>query len=142
MRMLIAAGIALALLPVGGATASTPLETALHPYAITYRPGPAWRAGQPMASQGLGPHAAYIQTLEAGGRIYAAGRVGEERGLAIIRAADLTEAQAILAADPAVTAGIFIGEVELFAPRFGGTDPIPLARRAPVQPSASTGARP
>lgn len=139
MRMSIVIGAAMAMLLTGAAGASAPPETALQPYAITYRPGPAWRAGQPMASQGLGPHAAYIQSLEAKGRVYAAGRVGEERGLAVIRAADLAEAQAILAADPAVTAGIFVGEVDLFAPRFGGKDPIPLAGRA-AQPSA--GARP
>ena len=108
----------------GTATAeSTPLK----PFAFLYKPGPAWKAGEPMSRQGLGPHARFIGELQGQGRVYAAGPLGAEKGLAIIGAASLGEAKAILARDPAVTSGIFTAEVETFGPRFGGKAPIPLA---------------
>ena len=99
----------------------------LKPFAVLYQPGPAWKAGEPMSRQGLGPHARYIGELQDQGRVYAAGPLGAEKGLAIIAAESLDEAKAILARDPAVTSGIFKAEVEPFGPRFGGKAPIPLA---------------
>ncbi|HYD46568.1 MAG TPA: YciI family protein [Phenylobacterium sp.] len=99
----------------------------LKPFAVLYKPGPSWKAGAPMSQQGLGPHARYIGELQREGRIYAAGPLGAEKGLAIVGATSLDEAKAILARDPAITSGIFTAELEPFGPRFGGKVPIPLA---------------
>ena len=114
-----------AMLAFGGIAAAE--SAPLKPFAVLYQPGPAWKAGEPMSRQGLGPHARYIGELQDQGRVYAAGPLGVEKGLAIIGAASLEEAKAILARDPAVTSGIFTAEVQPFGPRYGGKTPIPLA---------------
>jgi uncharacterized protein len=88
-------------------------------FAVIYRPGPAWREGVPMRDQGLGPHARYMQELLDGGRLVAGGGFADDDGgMAILRAAGLEEARAILAADPAVTSGIFVGDLEEWRIRF------------------------
>lgn len=124
MRMLIAAGASLAMLLASVAAAE---QAALKPFVFLYRPGPGWKAGEPMSRQGLGPHTLYIKSLHGKGRIYAAGSLGAERGLAIVGAADIEDARAVLAADPAITAGIFVADVEPFGQRYRGEGPIPLA---------------
>jgi uncharacterized protein YciI len=92
-------------------------------FAIIYRPGPAWREGVAMRDQGLGPHARYMQELLDGGRLVAGGGFADDDGgMAIVRAAGLEAAKAILAADPAVTSGIFVGEIEEWRIRFHETD--------------------
>jgi hypothetical protein len=59
-----------------------------------YRPGPAWRANVPMRRQDLRDHAAYHGRLLREGRSFAGGgHVGEDGGLAIVRAATLEEAR-------------------------------------------------
>ena len=95
-------------------------------FVVFYRPGPAWQAGRPMSEQGLRPHGLYYRGLLDSGRLQAGGAyVGSDGGLAILRAADLAEARAIVAADPAVTGGIFVAEIEQWRPRFISPDPIP-----------------
>ena len=130
----LAAGAALAVLAVGApalaqnapaAQASAPL------FVFLYRPGPAWKAGLPMAQQGLGPHGAYISRLADEGCVLAGGALAESNGgLAIIRAPSLEAARAILAADPALTTGIFEADVQSWRPRFGRSEPLPI-----IQPS-------
>ena len=105
------------------ATANLPL------FVFIYRQGPAWKPGLPMAKQALGPHATYIAGLLKDGRLVAGGRlVDVNGGLAIVRAANLDEARAMLAADPAITGGVFEADVFGWTPRFVSPDPLPAPR--------------
>ena len=94
-------------------------------FLFLFRPGPAWRAGVPMREQDLRAHGAYHARLVREGRSVAGGGyVGEEGGMAIVRAADLAEAQAMLAADPAIQNGVFAAELRQWAPRFHSDAPL------------------
>jgi uncharacterized protein YciI len=89
-------------------------------FAVIYRPGPAWKAGLPMAQQDLGAHAGYIARLAVEGRVVAGGGwVGLDGGMALLRCADAEEAARLLAADPAITTGVFQADVRRWSPRFG-----------------------
>lgn len=94
-------------------------------FVVIYRPGPAWREGVPMREQGLGPHARYIGGLMEQGRLFAGGGFDDRGGLAIMIAADLAEAEAMLAADPAIISGIFSATLEHWTPRFRTDTPLP-----------------
>ncbi|MGE0044214.1 MAG: YciI family protein [Hyphomonadaceae bacterium] len=99
---------------------------ALRLFVIRYRAGPAWREGLPMERQALGPHAHYYADLLADGRLVAGGRfVESETGMAILRLRTRAEAEAILAADPAIVSGVFAGELSEWRPRFQTSDPLP-----------------
>jgi len=103
-------------------TTSTPRQV----FVITYSPGPAWQAGVPMNHQALGPHAAYWTRLAREGRAIGAGPFTDmDGGIAMINAADRAEAEAIVAADPAVTSGVFVGEVHGWSPRIRGAGELP-----------------
>ena len=94
-------------------------------FLFLYRPGPTWRAGLPMRAQDLRAHAAYHARLLREGRSFAGGGyVGEDGGMAIVRAASLDEARAMLAADPAIVNGVFVAELRQWAPRFHGRGPL------------------
>lgn len=98
-------------------------------YLLHLRPGPAWREGRPMQEQDLRAHAIYHRDLVRDGRSFAAGGYGGvDGGMAIIRAANAAEAQAVLAADPAITSGVFIGEVRAWTPSFHAPGPLVEAR--------------
>ncbi len=121
--------LTLAASPIAAQQAPTPAVTAtasVQPvYLLTYRQGPAWIAGQPMARQKLGPHVRYIQGLLKDGTLVAAGRFTDENGgMAVIRAASRAEAQAVLAADPAVMSGIFVGTLTSWEPSFDSRRPL------------------
>lgn len=89
-------------------------------FTVIYRPGPAWKPGLPMAQQDLRAHGGYIARLAAEGRVVAGGGwVGEDGGMALLRCADAEEAARLLAADPAVTTGVFAAELRRWSPRFG-----------------------
>ena len=95
-------------------------------FVIEYKPGPAWQVGVPMNRQALGPHAAYWMRLARAGRALGAGPyLDVYGGMAIIAAANLEEARAIVAADPAVTSGVFVGEVHAWSPRIRGAGELP-----------------
>lgn len=102
-------------------------------FAFIYRPGPAWKPGLPMAQQDLRAHGGYIARLAAEGRVVAAGGwSGADGGMAVLRAADADEAQRLLAADPAITGGVFQAELRRWSPRFGvDTDLVPPRRPMP-----------
>ena len=85
-------------------------------YAILLEPGPAWKPGKPFAEQGLGPHLAYWVALHRQGRIVTAGPLGDDSGLVLFYAADQRAAEAVLAGDPAIAAGVFAGSVRPYAP--------------------------
>lgn len=61
----------------------------------------------------VGEHFAYLQGLLAVGKLRHAGRTQVESplGLVLLEAENLDEARALLAADPAVSGGVFVGEV-------------------------------
>lgn len=87
-------------------------STAAHiAYAALYSPGPAWQLGKPMEEQGLRNHGLYIRSLRDAGTLIAGGKLGETRGLAVFKTASLEDAEALLAADPAITGGIFVAEL-------------------------------
>lgn len=122
---------ALTLMLLGSACVSSPAvdaqaTSAQQVFVITYKPGPAWQAGVPMNRQALGPHAAYWTRLAREGRAIGAGPFTDmDGGIAMISAANFTEAQAIVAADPAVTSGVFVGEVHGWSPRIRGAGELP-----------------
>jgi len=95
-------------------------------FLFQYSPGPAWREGVPMRQQGLGPHAAYMQQLQNEGRLFAGGGyASDDGGMAIVSAANIEEARAMLAADPAVSSGIFVAELRHWRVRFRTETPLP-----------------
>jgi uncharacterized protein len=95
-------------------------------FLFQYSRGPAWRDGVPMRQQGLGPHGAYMRQLQEEGRLFAGGGYSsDDGGMAIIMCADINEAREMLAADPAITSGIFVAELRQWTPRFRTDDPLP-----------------
>ncbi|MEX0645906.1 MAG: YciI family protein, partial [Parvularculaceae bacterium] len=94
-------------------------------YVFIYRAGPAWKPDLPMSEQGLRPHGLYIKNLFEKDLVFAGGGfVDAGGGMAIVRAASLEEAQGLLAADPAITSGIFTAEIFAWAPRFHDQSPL------------------
>ena len=75
-------------------------------FAVVLGPGAAWKKGQPFKGPGLDAHRLYWKGLYAEGRVAAAGPLGDRSGLALIRAKNQKEADALLAADPAVRARV------------------------------------
>lgn len=97
-------------------------------YVIVYAPGPAWLPGRPLPEQGMKPHAGYMQSLFDAGRLYAGGPLlDNEGGLAIVRAGSLGDAEAIAAADPAVTGGKFTAAVHQWHPFLRAAEPLGAA---------------
>ena len=78
-------------------------------FAVVLGPGSAWKKGQPFKGPGLDAHRAYWKGLYAQGRVAAAGPLGDRSGLALIRAKNQKEADALLAGDPAVRARVLAG---------------------------------
>ncbi|APR55176.1 hypothetical protein BRX40_18765 [Sphingomonas koreensis] len=74
-----------------------------------------------MKDQGLRDHFYYVKALHERGGIVYAGAMGPDGGLIILHAADQAAAEAVIADDPAVKAGIFTGEARRYTPRFIGT---------------------
>ena len=75
-------------------------------FAVVLGPGSAWKKGQPFKGPGLDAHRLYWKGLYAEGRVASAGPLGDRSGLALIRAKNQKEADALLAADPAVKARV------------------------------------
>lgn len=95
-------------------------------FLFQYSRGPAWRDGVPMREQGLGPHGAYMRQLQEQGRLFAGGGYSsDDGGMAIVMCGSIDEARAILAADPAITSGIFVAELKQWTPRFRTAEPLP-----------------
>ena len=121
-------GSLLGALAIGSAAARTPPAVAddrSQIFLFLFRPGPAWRQGVPMARQDLRAHAAYHARLVSEGRGFAGGGyVGEDGGLAIVRAASRAAAQAMLEVDPAIVNGVFVAELRQWAPRFHTQAPL------------------
>lgn len=75
-------------------------------FAIVLGPGQAWKKGQPFKGPGLDQHRQYWKGLFAQGRVASAGPLGDRSGLALVRARNQKEADALISADPAVKARI------------------------------------
>lgn len=131
-----AAALAALLLPLaipavaapGGAPPAAADPAAAPLFALILAPGPAWKPGRPFAEQGLRPHFDYWMALFRDGRIITAGPVGGDGGLVLLRAADQAAADAILAADPAIVAGIFTGTIRRYAPPMVNPAALPAKR--------------
>jgi uncharacterized protein YciI len=124
MKAILLLALLLAAAPAAAQSEPAP-EAPRQLYLFLYRPGPAWRAGVPMRRQDLRDHAAYHGRLLREGRSFAGGGyVGEDGGMAIVRAATLEEARAMLAADPAIRNGVFVAELRQWAPRFHNDRPL------------------
>lgn len=78
-------------------------------FAVVIGPGPSWKKGQPLKKSGNDKHWQYWQDLHRGGRIESAGPVGKDTGFALLHARDQKDANAVLAADPAIRAGQYRG---------------------------------
>jgi uncharacterized protein YciI len=78
-------------------------------FAVVLGPGSAWKKGQPFKGPGLDEHRRYWKRLHAEGRVASAGPLGADTGLAMVRARSQGEADALVAADPAVKARILRG---------------------------------
>lgn len=115
IRMALAAGLMLTAVSVRAGTrpavkaagAQTPPQRvggAL--FAVIIGPGPRWKKGQPLR-RGVDPHYRYWQNLFRQGRVTSAGPVGQDTGFALLRAGSQSEANRMLAADPAVKTGQF-----------------------------------
>jgi len=123
-RQVLAVGVLAA--GLGAGCASAQIQAAQQLYLFQYSPGPAWREGVPMREQGLGPHGAYMQQLQNDGRLFAGGGyASDDGGMAIVVAPDAETARAMLAADPAITAGIFVAELRHWRVRFRTEEPLP-----------------
>lgn len=88
--------------PVASSRRSGPL------FAVVIGPGPSWKKGQPL-KKGSDGHWKYWQDLHARGLVESAGPVGRDTGFVLLRARNQREANALLAADPAVRTGRFRG---------------------------------
>jgi uncharacterized protein len=82
-------------------------------YLVVYRPGPGWIQGKSMQEQPpLKEHGRYMLQLYRQGVLQFAGRFGDNIGGAMAFVAkDDADANAIVAADPAVTSGMFTHEL-------------------------------
>jgi uncharacterized protein YciI len=98
-------------------------------YLAIYRPGPAWITGQPTASQPLREHGRYILRLHRQGKLRLAGGFPADGGAAAFEAQSDDSAQAIIAADPAVIAGV----MECTLRRWNVQDWDAIARRSAQQ---------
>jgi len=107
------------------AETAAPVATEKTLFAITFRPGPNWKPGLPFIEQTkIKEHYAYVKGLFRDGHVFAGGGLGKENGLIIFHARDQAEADAVLAADPMIRAGVFLGEVRPFTPAFVSDGPL------------------
>ena len=99
-------------------------------FVVIYRQGPAWKPGAPMREQpAMGAHGAYMRRLFTEGTSFAAGPTTDAPGgIVIVRASSLEAATALMASDPAVTSGMFLGEIHAWAPAFRSDQPLPAGR--------------
>ncbi|MEW5685682.1 MAG: YciI family protein [Pseudomonadota bacterium] len=127
MKLLRQTALALSLATTLAATPSLAQAPAPPTYFLfVYSAGPAWKQGQPLSVQGLGPHGMYMTKLFKDGVVLAGGpsTAPEGGGLAIVKARDAAEAKALLAADPAIKDGIMTAEVRNWRPLMATRDPL------------------
>ncbi|HEX3888368.1 MAG TPA: YciI family protein [Phenylobacterium sp.] len=96
-------------------------------FVFVYRQGPAWDPKLPMGKQAaMARHGAYMKRLFDEGRSFAAGPISDAPGgIVILRAASREEAAGLMARDPSITSGMFVGEVLPWSPVFRSDKPLP-----------------
>jgi uncharacterized protein YciI len=88
-------------------------------FVVRYTPGPAYDASKPILGQKLGDHGTYMRERTQDGTIIAAGPTFDQPGgLVLVRTLTLADAQDFVRNDPAVAAGIFVGEITDWRPVF------------------------
>jgi uncharacterized protein len=103
-----------------------PVGRASSLFAIIYSPGPAWIKDKPIYEQPLREHARYMQKLLDENKLVLAGPFADSSGgMAIIRAANWRQAQAILDDDPAIKSNVFTATLRPWQVVFA-TDAVPL----------------
>ncbi|KAF1719913.1 YciI family protein [Pseudoxanthomonas wuyuanensis] len=86
-------------------------------YLVLYRPGPAWAAGKPIRQQPPKEHGRYMLELFKQGKLRSAGPFEDDSGAAVVLlAVDAAEAEALVAADPAVAEGVFRYQIHPWSP--------------------------
>ena len=82
-------------------------------FVAIYRRGPGWLPGKPLREQPLKPHLDYLLGLHRQGKLTMGGPFGDETGgLVLLDVANLEDASALIAADPAIIAGLLQAEVK------------------------------
>jgi uncharacterized protein YciI len=90
-------------------------------FVMMYTTGPGWDPALPPAQQPhFAQHSANLTRLRQDGRIVMGGRFGQW-GLILVRAADEASAQALFAADSALVAGTFRGELQRWSTIYEGS---------------------
>jgi len=106
------------LLLCGGALQAQEMPDAV--FAVTFRTGLAWDAVKPPDEQArFADHSANLRELRAAGNILLGGRFGDV-GLILLKAANETEARALIARDPAVQTGVIQADVNAWSPFMSG----------------------
>lgn len=82
-------------------------------FVVRLQPGPKWLQGKSTAEQPrLMNHFLYMMRLARDGRLLAGGACGATDGLGILVVPDRATAERLMAADPAVLAGVFVPKIE------------------------------
>ncbi|AOS45707.1 SnoaL-like domain protein [Lacunisphaera limnophila] len=90
-------------------------------YAVRLTTGPAWDAAKPPHDQaGMREHSANIARLRRESLLVLGARFGE-LGLLVLRLPDEAAVQSQLAPDPAIAAGVFKVQIDVFTPFAHGT---------------------
>jgi uncharacterized protein len=113
--------VAVLLLAVGWRSAAAadtePTASAKVTFLLIYRPGPAWPQGKKVSELPLKEHGNYMLSLYKKGAMKLAGPLTDNAGGAVVlEVSGESEAQAIVADDPAVRAGLFVSELHPWAP--------------------------
>lgn len=98
---------------VGVASSSAPAAEVAKKktYLVVFKPGPAWLPGRPVTEQPIKEHGPYMLGLYKQGIMKFAGPFSDGSGGAyVFEAASDQEADAIVAADPAVIDKVFVPE--------------------------------
>ena len=87
-------------------------------FAVVLERGPNWLPGKTASQQPLGEHGRYLQRLMASGKLVLAGPfLDDQGGFALLKAANLAEAQQIENQDPAIRNRILRATVHPFQHR-------------------------
>ncbi|MBK8096942.1 MAG: SRPBCC domain-containing protein [Planctomycetes bacterium] len=82
-------------------------------FVVRLQPGPKWVEGKgPGEQPKILNHFLYMMRLAKDGRLLAGGACGETDGLGILLVPDRATAERLMAADPAVLAGVFVPKIE------------------------------
>ncbi|MFN0184866.1 MAG: YciI family protein [Aquabacterium sp.] len=94
-------------------------------FAVEIRTGPAWDASKPPQDQAhFRAHSQHLRHLREQGVLVMGARYAD-KGLLVLRAASLAQAQALLKDDPSMQAGVFSHEVHEFRVFYSGAVAVP-----------------